>query len=116
MASRPIYYGRNCASELTMTEICDFKPNCTICDPILDHKYCDGNIYFPRFRRIENNADVPPSTEPDDDFVGNADSNFAFTSKEQMLASSLQLLELYHTLDFIENYNNGMIVSMKRRR
>jgi hypothetical protein len=116
MSLRPIFYVMDGAPLLTRTDACSFKPNCTICDPTMDDKCCDSTIFFPRFRRIQNNVYIPSGIEPDYGTVGNDNSIFAPPSKGQKLASSLQLLELYHTLDFIENYNNGMIVSRKRRR
>lgn len=116
MSSRPIYYVRNGASLLTRTGICNFKPNCTICKPMLDSKCCDNTIFFPKFRREEDDKYISPCTERDDGQSEIRSSNFVHPSKVQKLASSLELLELYHTLDFIENYNNGLIVSGKRRK
>ena len=116
MSSRPIFYLMDGAPLLTRTDACSFKENCTICDPTLDDKRCDSTIFFPRFRRIQNDVYIPSGNEPDHGTEGNVNSNFAPPSKGQKLASSLKLLELYHTLDFIENYNNGMIVSQKRRK
>ena len=116
MVSRPIFYLMDGVLLPTRTDACSFKPNCTICDPTSDDKPCDSTIFSPRFRRIQNDVDIPSGIEPDHGAEVNDNSNFAPHSKGLKLAFSLKLLELYHTLDFIENYNNGMIVSQKRRK
>ena len=120
ISARPIYYVRSITSLLNRADVCNFKPNCKICDPTtLDNKLCDSTltIFSPRFRRAESNTlCIPYGTGPDDDSAWNDISNFVPPSQGQKLFSWLKLAELYHSLDFIKNYNDGMIVSRKRRK
>jgi hypothetical protein len=115
MLSRPIYYARDDALPRTRTDVCNLNPNCTICDQILDDKCFVNKIFSPRFRRIENDMSITPCIKADSNPVGGVTSTNSPSSKEQKLASSLKLLELYHTLDFVVNYNNGLIVSRRTR-
>jgi len=117
MTSRPINYVRGIASLLTKTDGCNLKPNCKICRPILEDECCDRNIIFsPKFRRAEINPHITSDVEPDGDSVWNISSNPVAPLKQQKLVSLLNLSELYHTLDFINNYNDGLIVSRKGRK
>ena len=116
MASRPINHIRGIASLLAKTDGCNLKPNCKICHPIQEDKGCDSNIFSPKFRRAEINPYITSDVEPDDDSVWNIRSNLVAPLKKQKLVSLLNLSELYHTLDFINNYNNGLIVSRKGRK
>lgn len=116
MASRPINYARGIASILTKTDGCNLKPNCKICHPVLEDKCCDSNIFSPKFRRAETYSCITSDAEPDGDSVWNISSNLVAPLKQQKLVSLLRLSELYHTLDFINNYNNGLIVSRKGRK
>lgn len=115
MSSRPIYFTTEGSPDPTWTNICNFKQNCTICNPMLDEVSCN-TIFSPRFRHREKNTFIPSGSEPHDNSIGNIDFNFIAPIERQKLSSLLQLLELYHTLKFIEDYNNGMIVSRKKRK
>jgi len=119
MEERSIHYVRDSASLLTKTDnSCNFKPNCTICDlNALDGGHsCESTIFSPRFRQIENSICMLSRIESNGEHLENACPCFDLSSKCQALVSSLSLLELYHTLDFIKNYNSGMIVSRKNRK
>ena len=97
-------------------EACKLEPNCPICDPILhDHKSSsNGVILFPHFRRVEDDIYLSRDFEANGD--SRDDSKSSPTPELQKLVSSLMLSDLLHTLEFIQNYNSGMIVSTKKRR
>merc|ERR1712194_928140 len=86
-------------------EACKFVPNCPICAPILhDESSTDSKIFFPGFERIDY---IPVDGE------GTIDASHSL--KEQELFSTLELSELYHSVGFIQRYNNGMIVSSQKK-
>ena len=116
MSSRPINYVRDNALLPAKTKSCNLKPVCKICDPILEDKRCDDNIFSPEFRRVGNNSYITPSIQQDGDSVWNLCSKLIAPSKRAKLFSLMNLSELYHTLDFIKKYNSGLIVSTKGRK
>ena len=116
LSSRPIYYVRDEGSLLSRTDACNFKPNCSICNPNLDDEHDKPAIFFPKFRLLEDSDHVDQNVDQGNfECPINVYSGLPLPSNRQNLTNSLKLMELSHTLDFIENYNNGMIVSKKRR-
>jgi len=95
-------------------EVCKFKSNCSICAPILHDKFSDRTIFFPSFRRIKDDTYITTDIEPEDEPIVIGILNSVHPLKDQKIISTLKLLELYHTLNFIQNYNTGMIVSKKK--
>lgn len=114
LLSRSIHYVRGVASLPTLTKGCNLKPICKICDPILETKRCDDIIFSPSFRRFGSNSYITSGS--DRDSVWNLCSKLIAPSKRAELFSLMNLSELYHTLDFIIKYNNGLIVSTKGRK
>jgi len=113
MFTRRIRYVGCGASLPKSIENCKYKPNCSICDPILKDKCRDDTIYFPGFRRVKEDVYIPSDFCLNNESTGRSKSAYMHRLK---LASSLKLLELYHTFVFIQDYNKGMIVSRKKKR
>lgn len=116
ISSRPIYYARGTTSKLTHEDTCRFKPNCKICGPAPDDQSSPLAIFSPTFRCAATKVNPASVDSSDDDSPRNEIHNNASTLQEQKLSFLLQLSELYHTLNFINVYNKGMISSAKRRK
>lgn len=117
ISSRPIYFSGCSTSRLTQTDVCRFRPNCNICRPIRNGQSCNLAIFSPSFRRIETN--INPyfrGRSGDNSPRNNISSNTSSSLEGQKLGYLLQLSELYYTLDFIDEYNKGMISSTKKRK
>eukprot|EP00536_Pseudo-nitzschia_multiseries_P000617 jgi/Psemu1/300217/fgenesh1_kg.8_\ len=113
LVTRPVRYVGRGVSVPERLESCKFKPYCFICDPNLRGECRDAAIYFPEFRRVEEDVYIPFELDSKNESTRRSNSNCL---NQHKLASSLILMELYHTLHFIQEYNCGMIVSRKKRR
>mmetsp|Transcript_22290 Transcript_22290/g.52685 ORF Transcript_22290/g.52685 Transcript_22290/m.52685 type:complete len:227 (+) Transcript_22290:62-742(+) len=111
--TRPIRHVGRGVSLPEQIETCKLKPNCFICDSCLHKQCCDDMIHFPGFRQVEQDVYIPFELGPKNGARGR---NKAHVFNQHKLASALKLMELYHTLEFIQDYNKGMIVSRKKRR
>jgi hypothetical protein len=93
-------------------EVCPFGFECLICAPVLhaERPYeQDGTIYNPTFRIMVDNAYARDLIE--NEKIGKRGGNGRAQRELQQNASTLMLSELFHTFQFIENYNQGMIES-----
>jgi hypothetical protein len=88
-------------------EGCLHKQDCFICAPVLhaERPYeKDDTIFNPSFRRVEEDVYLESCGE-----LGNRSGNRKSQRESQQNASILKLSELFHTFQFIEKYNEGMI-------
>lgn len=106
---------------------CKFGENCSLCGPfnekydsvaISENKFQSTAVYHPRFRKVDLDDVV------EDDVVDNESENAVNRRRRnrtaelhsQRKASAKKLNEMYHTLDFIEKYNSGLIFTPGKRK
>lgn len=113
MFTRPIRRLK-CGSSLPKNIVrCKCGQSCLICHSVCDDQSSDHSIHFPSILRVRRDVYVPSYIDLKGNSKEKIESNYAIRLN---LASSLKLLEIYHTLGFIQSYNKGMIVSNERRR
>jgi len=116
ISSRPFHFVAPRQKYPKDLEGCPFGHRCFICAPLLhaERPYEKDEIYNPSFREVEDEDIFMNECLMTEEQSTSRSRNRAANRESQQIASSLKLSELYHTFQFIENYNKGMIESPKK--
>jgi hypothetical protein len=113
--------GENSASR----RVCKFGENCSLCGPVDENSravpvsessHQTAAIYNPRFRRVD--SDDIDDSEGEDQGSAKKVCRRSRTAElnSQRKVSAKKLKEMYNTLEFIEKYNTGLIITTGKRK